>query len=355
MAVRHACAVLVLAAACERATTQPPKPVPPPAPAPTCTIRGGAIHLASQIVLRVHGRPFAWVSDADQVELHVQGDTASATATIPLATLSGDVEAGSLQVRPRTPKPIDGWLEITSATPKSAAGDALAVAVELPSEVQPVKPLAISIACADLTLADAAEIQEQGEVLALRAATTSPLAVAPGGAPFANLVVPPDPPPVKMPAGVPELPVMERTVRVLAHRDGWVQIVIDSWQVRVTGWTPEHAVVPPRKDSATSAILGLLGDHHVPTRERCPAAMPIYVRDGQQVIRVGTSRANAVLPITATRADDLELELGSPSDGGLTRALGGGEPEPLHPFVRRADAGGCTAEPAPSGDPASPS
>ena len=230
----------------------------------------------------------------------------------------------------------------------------LAVTVELPSTVHPLQPLALSIPCADVTLAEPPKTEPPGERIALRPGTTSPLALAAGGAPFANLAVPPEDPPEKMPPGLAELGGQDWIAHVLARQGGWARIVLASWQARVTGWVPEHALVAAHPEPA-SALLGMLGTPPAVTLQRCPVAMPIFVRDGAAVIRVGTTRANAVLRITAQRGDEVELDLGNPGDGGIARGFGDQGPEPLHPFVRRADALGCTAAPAPSGDPAGPS
>jgi hypothetical protein len=116
---------------------------------------------------------------------------------------------------------------------------------------------------------------------------------------------------------------------------------------------PDPKPLPPPRDAAVPVTCALADDRieisgYIPLRfhgkafaymQLCPNAMPIFVRDGGTTARVGTSVPGAKLPVISTTADALALDLGA-------------EPNPMHPhvqtpphlqpFVRRADAAGCT-------------
>jgi hypothetical protein len=322
--------LLLLVAACEREPTPEPKPPPRDAAVPeSCELADDRIALGKSLELRFHGKAFASVGGRVQhVEVHL-GEHSTATTTSELATLWGDVEPKTIELRPRKDTLVDGWLAIHAATLANTR-DPAELVIHPSSLVVLDHPPSVHFRCKELTLAETPETLVAGEDSPLRPGKTSPIAHEPKRPAFAKLVTHSEPS-----SGIPELP---DAVRVQAERDGWVQVVIESSDADVHGWVPSDALAP---DKAQGLLGGLLGgglEPHEPKLQSCPNAMPIFVRDGGTTDRVGTTIPGAKLPVVATTADALVLDLGAEPDSRFTLA----KPQPyLQPFVHRADAAGC--------------
>jgi hypothetical protein len=193
-------------------------------------------------------------------------------------------------------------------------------------------------ACRDLTLASAPTDKPEGEQVRLTPGKTSPIAHEPGGVAFGKLVTPPP-----APHGSRSLD-LGRTAQLVSTRDSWVLVVLHGVDADVRGWIPTDAIDrSPPPDYVVSSLSRFIGVHDAnPQLQTCRNAIPIYVKDGNTVARVGTTIAGAKLPVLETNPDALVLDLGG--DTGFP-GLGIVATEPrLRPFVHRADATSCTPD-----------
>jgi hypothetical protein len=333
--VRRVLLGLLLAGACERQRTPDPKPPPrrDAAVPVTCELADDGVELGQYLDLKFHGKTFAHVFGRVQhVEMHVTEHGATATAISEIATLTGELAHDAVQVRPRKDELVDGWLAIRGAALGGKTMDPVELVFRPDSIVVLAHPPTLRVACKDLTLAAAPERKEHGKEAFLVRGKTSPIAHAPHGEVFAQLVTPPA-------SRRSDFPDPAPTVEVLAARDGWTQVVITGGDADVYGWIPSDALDGPVSWANLTGAFGSMEGK--PKLQSCPMAMPIYVRDGETVARVGTTIAGAKLRVTATTADSLVIDLGVEPD--LGTALAGGEEAPhLEPFVHRTDAAGCT-------------
>jgi hypothetical protein len=365
-AMRKAALTLVLAACGGQPPPPPPAPVAVPTQPPepialavvdagapatsepavmlpsanaTCMIRASNVEPIALVPLRAAGKLFARLRGPQSIDLRLEKTGGTATVETTELTITGEVDVADIIVSAK-PELHDGWWRLGSAKARSVSGDAMTLDVRLASFVKPKIRPAVTLPCKDALLVRAASPQHGHEV-SLRDGIDVPLRTAPGGAIVAQITTPKPPP--RATSGAIDLSSFRgRFVNELERRGGAVHIAFTAESVDVEGWVPASALEKP---PGMLAMLGALGGGHSgPPSLRCGHEVPIFVRRGQTVMRVGVIKPNA--PIH--RADDkggdeiaLDLEGESPS----AMLLGLGEPEETTPaFVRGSSVADCKRE-----------
>jgi hypothetical protein len=315
---------------------------------PACTLRAGHGSLVSSLVLRFHGRPFAYISgEMNRSELRLAAGKGGGTADVSAAgyDLIGEILLKGVPLRTLRTTMVDDWIGVDEPRVKEVVSSGLAIDVVLPDYVTATKLPSLTLSCADVTTTrrEHANPSEGKETIAV-SETRLPLRAAPGGALLGELVVPP------AEKGSNELEIT--WVTVLGRKGGSAQIRLDGNGSWVVAW------VEDKKLRAVGGLiggvvggLGLSGEAKAATY-RCPTDVPLYVRDAGSVVRVGTAKAGTPLTLRSgkrRRGDDGLM----PGEVGVDLTSIGGLGFPfdvlpnekgLVPFVRKAVFDACVPE-----------
>jgi hypothetical protein len=349
--------VLLLAlAGCGSTTTQPTRPAReplPPAipavmshpPAPNefatrmitgaCAILDREVELAAPLHLMVHGKRFAAVTRARELDVRAAGVGATAAVTTD-AILIGDVDLRQQPVRPRQPLHA-GWLGIRHALPGTAHDGTLTIDLHLPRGVIPVQTPHYRLACGELTFGTPPPLPAAGTAVWLRDASTIALHRDARGPVIATIETPRIDPGThevyrQRDAAALEARELGRTtdrVRVRLGADNYAEGWIDAAMLGA----PQPPTLRPQPDPRPSP-------RPATTTVRCPHDVAIYVRDGD-VIRVGTYPAGAPIARLATDGAEVPVDLGLPPKLPVEPP---GTPPALDAFVRASALAGCSTD-----------
>ena len=347
--------VLLLAlASCSSTTSAPPaRPTPalppltpaviahPPVPnelatrmlTGACAIRDRDVELAAPLHLMVHGKRFAAVTHARELDVRAAGVGGTAAVTTDAAILIGDVDLRQQPVRLREPLHA-GWLGIRRALPGTAHDDTLTLDLHLPRGLVPVQAPHYRLACRTLTFAAPPPLPGDGAPVWLRAASTIALRREPRGVVVATIDTP------RVDPGTHDAFRQHDVAALAAHelaRTGdrvRIRIGTDNY---AEGWI-DAAMLGPPHPPVVRANAEPRAARVAVTHVTCPHDVGIYVRDDAE-IRVGTYRAGAAIPRLDTAGDDVSVDLGLPPK--LPVEPPGSAPT-LAPFVRASALAGCT-------------
>ncbi len=275
--------------------------MPPETPKPTsCQIEERLVEPAGRAKLSVRSLQFADVAGPFvRLDVRVTDKTAHAVVENDKVVLEGDLALEDLPLRPRQLALHDQWLEVVEAKGRAAIGGSLRLDVELPSGFEP-SSTSIDLPCDRLTFA-VAKRPERSHDLMLRRGHTTTLYLRPGTQPIAKWTAPkydPDVPSEDVAATELERAGNYIKVRILGTND-------------VVAWVAAAAMEPVSED-LYGGLLGSEGGGLVRSIE-CPHRVPIYVRADGQVTRVGTTKPDANFLTGASRAGELEIQLGGTS------------------------------------------
>jgi hypothetical protein len=297
-----------------------------------CVIRSA--NVGQQIVLRVHGRPFADVRIANLVDLRAAAVGATALVQTPDTTLVGDVDLRQMTVRPRE-RLYAGWLAIRDAQPGTVNAESMVLDFKLPMHVVPTNAPFVRMPCNTLTLGDAPERPDDGKPVTLKQATKIELRAAPNGPIIATIETP-------RVGGAKETdPKRELDLAVLAARelarDGTRVKIRTGFRNYVEGWV-DAAMLAPGEPTGDFAASATASHRSYALRMKCPHEVPIYVRV-PELLRIGTYRANATIYYREGGKDQVPVDLGLPPK--LPVEPVGSEPV-LEAFVMKTAVEGCS-------------
>lgn len=310
---------LLACSACWTASLPPPEiPVAKPG---RCVVHDANVEISGAAKLSVHGHGFAKQTGAFvRFEVAFAGTIGKAHLENDTFVLDGELDPSDLSIRPREVALHDGWIQIRTATSKSALGTSLKIEVPLPEGLDP-KTVLVPLPCTELTYAvppDPPETTGTPTLVDLPIGTQ--LRARPDGQPVARVVgyVPQDVP------GHTQLRPLEATV--LDTRGAMTQVRIEG-DNPVVVWAASSALQPPTGDERGGFGFGRSGyGRHQYT---CTRDIPIYVRIDGRAVRVGRIKQDA----------GFYLE-GDAGEGDVGIDLGLSEPA-LVPFINQNEFGSC--------------
>ena len=300
--------------------------------------------------VRVDDHVFARVRlDADggttaDLRFDVDGGGFQTTVHEAAFELDGQLAPARLQVFPRHEILLDGWVRVDGFTPTGVKGGSVQLAHLTPIKmIQPAKSLSeAAVDCGELELGPTR--QESGDALAqLVPEKPISLRLEPGGAVVATVTTPKPGVfhPLKKGGAFGSLGTETQPViaNVLERRGSSVRVSIPAGDaLDAVGWVDASLLVMKRNDRAQLGGLGILGTQDAFTPERCSQALPIFVREKDRLVQVGTTHAGQVVRL-AKGDVEREIDLGRPNL--FSFAFGGQADTVLTPFVRAADAQVC--------------
>ncbi|HEY8075227.1 MAG TPA: hypothetical protein VIF62_13980 [Labilithrix sp.] len=274
-----------------------------------CAIRDANGKLVAELALTFHKKPFAVVRRLGDLEVRIAGDAATASFSDEDVVIVGEVSPAGLRVRP--PRDPKSWLDVREGKSIAAAGASLTLDVELPRGLVPRTAPSFTWPCADVSLAQGPLTQmPAGKSMSVKAGMKATLRDA-SGAGVAELVAPP--------VGAKMEPV---NVWVIERRGKEARVMLTSNDATAMGWMDASALEPPSWGVGYGTGRGNLASA---APLRCPDELPVFVRDGGEVVRVGVVRAKGAIRtahVEGTPDDEMPIDLGAHGETAL------------HPFVR---------------------
>ncbi len=306
--------------------------------------------LLSSLGLAWHGVGLATIREG-AIELRLAA-AGKGTATVTTADFVVTAEVrGSVTVRPRAADPIDGWLQLRSAGLRAVSGDHVSVYVRLPPMVHTKTEPSPSFACTAVTLLHTDDappagtevylvpdrstplrVDDEGPVVATVSPFVPQLVAEPGILPRAGGQLPGgDPARAAAGTGNPALQVTELQRRTGARR---VAVVGDA--AIAYGWLESAAFAAPQPKPPPPVAPWVAPPAPAAAQPtRCPAEVPIFVRDADAVVRAGAYKPNGAIA---------SVRYGSPRPGEVAVDLGGTQTiDRVYAFVRQNDLAGCAA------------
>jgi hypothetical protein len=347
---------------------------PPPPTRTSFVVDGQAPCQITQVVGRLasttlsyRGVPFAVRHGASQAHLSVGAAGARLRLEDDDLELTGEVEPTQLRGVPLDENTLaGGYLRLLEAPVVEVKGAEAVLGARGVSFLRPKAPLPLKLACDKIALGSRAPSGEAGKLVGLRAGLQEPFALTKGGDAVATLVTPKPVPPRKMrkqegkmspldrlaASGV--LAIMLEPVVELERDDHSVRIRIAGFTEEATGWVPLSAVKTSEGEGGGSGFGGLGSGRGSPRRLKCGHPVPIYVRAGDEVVRVGQYKTGGpITPATPTdeaggKADEVVVVLRQSGffglGGGGRKESGPGDAPVVTPFVQRALLTDCEAE-----------
>lgn len=264
------------------------------------------------------------------MEVRFESGRVGGTASIEDGELSliGEVNIRDVVVTTK-PELREGWWRLRSAPAKSVSGESVSLTIETPDIVKPKVPLELTVPCKDTLLSRAELPSRSGKQVFLRDGIDVPLRSSSTGPVVAQITTPS----VRAP-----LDVLHDAIEI-ERRGGLVRILIEGGSMQVDGWVPSNALKAP------AAILGALGGMTGPTSGtealRCSHDVPVLVRRGGGIVRVGTIKAKAPIPANHdSSGDEIELDLEDDPACRLGRARDGLDTTPA--FIRASSVADCS-------------
>jgi hypothetical protein len=286
--------------------------------------------------------------------------------------LTGEVDPKTLGAVPLDEDVLaGGYLRVLHAPLVEVKGDRAVLQARGVSWLQAKAPLTIELACDRIALGERAS-NESGTLVALQDGLDEPFTRTSGGEEVARLVTAkaarrPKPSkssgrklsPLEQLVSRGALGVIREPVYELARTDKYVHIRIVGFTEEATGWVAATAV--KTAGGGGGGGFGSLGRGSAKLeRLTCPRAVPIYLRAGDEVLRVGQYKPSASI----TRDPEPAHETGQPNEAAVKLGgsggfglggLGGGGGGPttgedgktVQAFVQTTALEGCSSEAAP--------
>ena len=310
-----------------------------------CTFGPAQGHLIKPVHFLIGGSRFASIDGLVKLRrllLADGGQRAWAELETRWVQLSAEVDPKSLRfaLSPSS-DPVDGWLELRSASVKNASNGQVTVDFELPSRLTPTTPRSsLQSACTELTFLTTDQPSSFGDT-ELRPGTRTPLTKTPRGDVIGHIETPKRPPRVNTRGNVARI-FDPPNITKLEEKAGHIRIRLVGGSSAVIGWIPNNALDSPTR---SVGIIGLLSSARASEPSfTCSRDVDLIVDYEGAPVQVGLVRANAVA-LGERRADGTIRVNLKRADvfAGVFRNAQREEPW-VDPYVTAEDAQSCEPE-----------
>lgn len=266
----------------------------------SCEIRDSDVTIAGSAKLSIEGRafaqqpgPFARFDVAFKQEV---GRVKLETETF---ILDGNLELKELTVRPRDMAELrDGWIEVRSATARTATDDALRITVALPDGLEP-KLVPFTVPCSGLTFAAPPDPIDTSDLDVVEVPINTQLRPRPDGPAVSQVIGKADPDSKEL------LPI---EAFVIEKRGSMTKIRVDG-DNPVVAWVSSLALRTPSHGGLGGFGFGRAGFGR--SSVSCTRDVSLHVRIDGRILRVGrVKKAVSFYLLADASPDELAVDLG---------------------------------------------